>query len=405
MRTRTGPMWLCWFFSVSVFVPIGQPMQAAANYAAEASANLMESLKEANELWLKGDATNGIPAYNRLLGPIEKTFGKDSATEGLVLFRIGFLHAAQGDFESALPYLERCQSLIALLPDDESSLMTKGNLYWGLGISYRSLLKHEQAIQAFNQSLDLKQKLAGADDLSLVEILLTVADLHSLQRRPLDAIPLLERALAISEKRFGIESAQAARMLASLGNTKKHAGQFDGAMTCLKRSLEISERVLAATNAQIAVALINLGSLYSDHGEYQQAVPLIERGVKLLEQCYVQGDSQSAFGFAGALHHLSAVQIEVGDYDKGIATLRRSLAITESSFGSASINLVSALNSLAVAYHQQGDFERTLPLLERAQRILKDAPPHKKGELVVGLNNLAELFRDLGKEAEALRLF
>lgn len=390
---------------ISVSVARAQPASSGTDKLPDSITEIEEALTKANELWQKGDATNGIPTYKRLLGPIEKTFGKDSSTEGLVLFRIGFLHALQGDFESALPHLERSQSLVASLPDDESSLVTKGNLYWGLGLSYQSLLKFEQAIQAFNQSLSYKEKLFGVEDPKLVEILTDVAHLHSTQERPVEAIPLLERALAITERRFGPESAEAVQVLALLGNTRRHAGQFEGAMTCLKRSLEISERVLAPTNAQVAICLINLGSLYSDHAEYQQAVPLIERGVKLLEKCYVQGDSVSAFGFAVALNHLGTVQIETGDYDKGIGTLRRSLAITESKFGSASINLVTALNSLAVAYHQQGDFERTLPLLERVQRILKDAPPHKNRELVIGLNNLAELFRDLGNEAEALRLF
>jgi tetratricopeptide (TPR) repeat protein len=102
-------------------------------------------------------------------------------------------------------------------------LLAKANLYWGLGICYQSLLKPDDAILAFDRSLTFKTKLLGPDHPDLVELLLKLAELHDeLKHRPLVAIPLAERALAISEARFGPESAEAANALASLGNSKDH---------------------------------------------------------------------------------------------------------------------------------------------------------------------------------------
>jgi CHAT domain-containing protein/tetratricopeptide (TPR) repeat protein len=380
---------------------------SAADTGAGTSAELAELLKEANGLWLKGDATNGIPKYERLLGQIETAYGKDSPTVGLVLFRIGFLYSVQGDFEKALPNLERSLKLIESLPDDSQNMLTKANLYWGLGMSYKSLLKHEQAIQAFNQSLKLKEKLLGADDPNLVEILITLADLHSAQQRPLDAIPLLERALAISEKSFGSESLEAAQVLASLGNTWEGCQDYDAALRCLKRSLDIREKLLAPTNDAVAAALGNLGTLYLNQGRYSEALPFLERSVELCEKNLVPKNLQLAFQLSVALNNLAVAQVKRGDYEKGISTLQRSIAITETNFGSASINLVAGLNSMAVAFADQGNFERALPLLERAVRILEDAPApaQKTSELVDGLNNLAELYRKTGDDDTALRLF
>ena len=360
---------------------------AADTSSREASTELADLLEEANGLWLKSDASNGIPKYERLLGQIEKEFGKDSSIEGLVLYRIGFLHAKLGNFEKALRYLERSLKLTAPLPDDESNLLMKANLYWGLGMSYKFLLKHEQAIQAFSQSLTFKEKLMGADDPSLVEILLSVAGLYDSHERPLDAIPLLERALAISETNFGAESAEAARVLAFLGNTRSHAGQFEPALACLKRSLQIRERTLKPTDPEVAAALQNLGSLHARRGDYSQAIPLLERSVKLLEKSYLPGDAQSAFQFAGALNSLGTAHLDSGDYDNAIAMLQRSLAATESAFGSASINLVNVLNSIAVACNRHGDFDHAQRSYERALRILEGAPAHKNRERVDTLNN------------------
>ena len=371
----------------------------------ETLTDLQESLAEANKAWLKGNAAVGIPEYERILGQAEKAFGSNSPVVGRVLFRIGFLYSTRGEFERALPILERSLKLIEPLPDTGDDLLTKANLYWGLGVSYQALLKHEQAIRALDRSLALNERLKGKEDPELVATLTAIANLHSIQRRPLDAIPLLQRALAISEKTFGTNSLEAAQALADLGGTWKSAQNFNVALSCLKRSLDIREGLLPPTDDAVASAFGNLGSLYVDWGRYPEAIPLLERSVDLHEKNLVSKDTQLAFRLSVALANLGVAQVRSGDYGKGISTLRRSLAITETNFGSASINLVAALNSIAVAFQEQGDFAAALPLLQRAIRILEDAPPYKAAKFVDTINNLAELYRKVGDEADALRLF
>ena len=344
--------------------------------------------------------------YQRLFQEVQSVYGNDSAMAGLVLFRIGFLYAKQGNFEKALPDLERSLKLISPLPDEEQNLVTKANLYWGLGMAYKALLMPDEAIHAFEQCVRLREKVPGVDDPSLIQILISIADLHSEHHHhPLKAVPLLERALLLSENKFGTNSAEAATVLASLGNTREQAGQFEPALASLKRSLEIREKVLPPTSPEIGISLHNLGSLFGRRGDYRQALQLLDKGVRSLEKNYTPSDAQSAFRLAGALNSLGMVQIESGNYAEGVAALERSLGVNESAFGSASINLVSTLNTMAVAYHRQGDFQRAAPLLERALRIVERAPPEKTPQLADTLNNLAELLRAAGNEGDAARLF
>src|SRR5205823_11119688 len=74
--------------------------------------------EEAKELWLKQDTDQGIPKFENLLGHTELVFGKDSTAVGLVLYRIGFLYCKRGDFQRALPYIERSLKLLSPLPDN-----------------------------------------------------------------------------------------------------------------------------------------------------------------------------------------------------------------------------------------------------------------------------------------------
>src|SRR5882724_4036104 len=146
-------------------------------------AEIIRLLKEANESWLKGDSIRALPKYENLLPQIETAVGKDSTTVGLVLYRIGLLYSKRGDFDQALPYMERSLKLVSQLPDNAENLQTKAELYWGLGLSYSVRFELDRAIQAFNESLKLKEKLVGGDDSSLVQLLMKIAELHSVQRR------------------------------------------------------------------------------------------------------------------------------------------------------------------------------------------------------------------------------
>jgi tetratricopeptide (TPR) repeat protein len=366
---------------------------------------LIKEAEEANELWLKQDTDQGIPKYENLLGHIELVFGKDSPQVGVVLYRIAFLYSKRGDFERALPYLETSLKIVSPLPDNAENLALKAELYWGLGLSYSARFELDRAIQASNESLKLREKLAGDDDSSLVKPLIDIAQLYSLQGRPTDAIPLLERALAISEKKFGTGSAEAATVLASLGNTQVQAGQFEPALVSFQRSLQIRKKTLPPTNPDLVIATLNLGATYAEVGDYGQAMPLLERSVALLEKSYVPHNAATAGPFAHGLLSLGSAQRDIGDYDKGIATLQRCLAVNELAFGSASTSLVAPLNAAAVAYLNRGDFERGRPLLERAWRILEDAPSFMDSQRIDTLNSLGNTLLRIGDEDSAFKSF
>jgi tetratricopeptide (TPR) repeat protein len=239
---------------------------------------------------------------------------------------------------------------------------------WGLGLSYSARVELDRAIQAFNESLKLKEKLVGVDDSSLAELLMRIAHLHSLQRRPIDGIPLIERALAISEKKFGPESAEAATALASLGNTRGEAGQFELALASLKRSLLIREKLSPPTSPDLGTTTSNLGTIYLGVGDYGQAMPLLERSVLLLEKSYVPHDATSASRFADALNKLGATQNATGRYERGMATLQRSADVTERAFGSASINLVAGRIIAARPFHSADDLKKVNGIADKKVR-------------------------------------
>src|SRR5262245_40959077 len=130
------------------------PLFAETNDSPESSdAEIIRLLTEANEAWLRGDTVQALPKYEHLLPQIERAVGKDSTAAGVILFRIGLLYSLRGDHVRAVSNLEKSVKLVSPLPDNAENLVTKANLYWGLGSSYKALLQPERAIHAFSENL------------------------------------------------------------------------------------------------------------------------------------------------------------------------------------------------------------------------------------------------------------
>ena len=102
------------------------PIFAGNNDSPKSSAaEMRRGLRRLSELWFKQDAAQGIPKFENLLAQTELVFGKDSPAVGLVLSRIGFLYSKRGDFERAVPYLERSLKLVSPLPDNAENLQRR----------------------------------------------------------------------------------------------------------------------------------------------------------------------------------------------------------------------------------------------------------------------------------------
>jgi tetratricopeptide (TPR) repeat protein len=83
---------------------------------------------------------------------------------------------------------------------------------------------------------------------------------------------------------FGLETAEAARLLNQCGYFLKERARYAEAEPLLKRALAIREKALGVEHPDTAVSLNSLALLYDDQGEYGKALPLVERALAILEK-------------------------------------------------------------------------------------------------------------------------
>ncbi|NWJ48785.1 MAG: tetratricopeptide repeat protein [Chloroflexi bacterium] len=98
------------------------------------------------------------------------------------------------------------------------------------------------------------------------------------------ALPLFQRALAISEKMLGSEHPTVAIRLINMGGLLREMGEYASALPLFQRALAIDEKALGAEHPDIATNLNHLGSLLQNMGEYASALPLYQRAIEIGEK-------------------------------------------------------------------------------------------------------------------------
>ncbi|MEH2109324.1 tetratricopeptide repeat protein [Nostoc sp.] len=144
-----------------------------------------------------------------------------------------------------------------------------------LGLGYLSLGQYQQAIEFFQQSLEIARE--------------------------------------IGDRNSGGKS------LANLGNAYNHQGQYQQAIDFLQQSLEIA-REIGDRNTEGA-SLANLGLAYFSLGQYQQAIDLFEQSLDIVREI---GDRNTE---GKSLMSLGLAYFSLGQYQQAIDFLQQSLEI------------------------------------------------------------------------------
>ncbi len=215
------------------------------------------------------------------------------------------------------------------------------------------------------------------------------------------AAPLLQRALAISEKALGPDHPDTASSLNCLAVLYRAQGRYEEAAPLYQRALAIREEALGPDHPYTATSLNNLAALYLSQGRYEEAGPLYLRALAIWEKALGPDHSSTA----ASLNNLAGLYGNQGRYEEAAPLYRRALAIWEEALGPDHPSTAASLNDLAVLYHQQGRYEEAAPLYERALAIREEALGPDHPDTATSLNNLAMLYRAQGRYEEAGPLY
>ncbi|MBL7491632.1 tetratricopeptide repeat protein, partial [Frankia sp. AgW1.1] len=149
---------------------------------------------------------------------------------------------------------------------------------------WRALLPHVRAVVA--QAEDLFEVLRDGDDAAvgaLVWLCARTAVYLREHAQPAEALPLLERALAIAEAVDGPDHPDVSARLNNLAVALRDLGRVSEALPLFERALAIAEAVYGPDHSIVSTCLNNLAMALQDLGRAGEAVPLLERALAIDE--------------------------------------------------------------------------------------------------------------------------
>jgi len=202
--------------------------------------------------------------------------------------------------EKAEPLFKRALSIFRSLPRPDHR--GEANCLNNLGVLYEHRDDPGTAENYYRQALAITEKYLGPESLDTAGGLTNLAAIYDRQKREVEAVAMLDRAIAMLEKQDA--NLPLADALHNLGLIHEKCGRFAMAEKSLSRSLSILEKSHGRYHQSLCRVLPPLAEAYSKQGKTAHAEQLYQRAIEISIKSFGPVHSEVAFcmeSYAGFL--------------------------------------------------------------------------------------------------------
>ncbi len=242
--------------------------------------------------------------------------------------------------------------------------------------------------------------LAGQDDVqsSLMETVGRVYHKLGLYER---AAPLLEKAVVLKARAFGVEDREVAEATHRLGLLLNDQGRYDAAIMTLQRALELRRKTLGPQDPLLAQSMTYLGLAHLRKGDIKAAEPLFTEAVSRHRRT---GRAPPA-DFADSLTGLAMLHYGKGAYAVSEPLMREALGLQRTALGADHPQIADTLNNLGSVLSRLGRDAEAEPIQREALAIHRKTRGGDHPRVATTLNNLALILFVRGDYAGAEPLY
>jgi len=222
----------------------------------------------------------------------ENTLGqRDPKIADDLLISVGLCRGLK-DFERAMVILRRVQALHVAIYTFDSSMVADD--FHRMAQVYMEQKQPEPAINSLNAALNIRTKLSGPLDPSLVPDLDRLGELYTLQRAYDDAVAAFRHVLVIRETLYGKVHADLISTVDGLSYALFGQKSYDAAEPVYQRLLSLWEITVGKEHPMVAVTLDKMAVFYAAQKKNPEAREALERSTAIRARFYALGLSQQA---------------------------------------------------------------------------------------------------------------
>jgi tetratricopeptide (TPR) repeat protein len=257
--------------------------------------------------------------------------------------------------------------------------------------------RYQEAEPLLRRALAIEERRYGREHPSVNMRANNLAQLLSVTNRMEEAEPLMRRVLEVAEKLFGGEHSNVASSLGNLALLLGRKNRLGEAESLLKRALSIDEKCHGKDHPNVARDLNNLSHLLLQTNRLSEAEPLVRRALEIDERCYGKDHPEVAVELNG----LARLLKEAGRLKEAEALMRRALEIDESCYGNTHPDVARDLSNLAQLLLALNRPKEAEPLMRTMLEVLENIHGREHPDVATGLNNLAQLLQETNRLSEA----
>jgi serine/threonine-protein kinase len=178
-----------------------------------------------------------------------------------------------------------------------------------------------------------------------------------------DAIPVLQKSLALARELFGDDNDNIANVENELGSVFHDEGRFRDAIAHYREAMRINALTMGENGAERAKPLNNLASAYEDMGDYATAIPLFRESLAIRHKALSADDPM----VMRANYNLGRVLTKAGMLKEAKTILDSVRVDYVERYGEANPSTAKAEMWLGYADARLGDVDAAAPLLDKLE--------------------------------------
>ena len=276
-------------------------------------------------------------------------------------------------------------------------LLSLGQTLSGLGRDQVAVVALEKAVETYDAS---SPHGVGDDESRVATALNDLALVYRRQRRYAEAQPLLERALGIREKVFGLQHEDTVGSLTNLAGLSHELGDNDRSEQLHRQVLDIKTEMHGWEHASTASSLCFLGHLCQAQRKFPEAEAFLQQSLEIRERVLGPDDPRTADNL---LHLATLMTYQPERRAEAEPRLVRALEVSGKHLGPDHPLTAEILSHFSPLGRALGSDDKAVAFYERsltaAERIVGPGHP---GTVAI-LRNLADAYRRMGQNADADR--
>jgi CHAT domain-containing protein/tetratricopeptide (TPR) repeat protein len=274
-----------------------------------------------------------------------------------------------------------------------------GLSYYFLGNSYFLSGETKAGIDGLQKAAEIYESNRHENTEHVFELLATI---YQKSGENGEAIPVLEKLLALRQRRTGKNSIETAKTFNLLGVSYQIVGNDAKAIECCLSALQIYSEKLKPDDPVIVLLEQNLGSAYLEAGNAKEAILHLEKALRILNTLNLENTADSLLVNYSALGRAYA---NLGEFDKGIVFQQRCLDILSKSSNLNNIEAGKALHNLAACYIGKNDFVNAFTTNDEAYKIFSRINGDNHPFSADSLSQKADIFMAVSNYESAVDLY